>query len=64
MSQELSSSGSVGNLDLLVAFRTHYERFERAVGDVLLSPTDPTVLARLGDDLDEFAALANEVSIW
>lgn len=65
MSEELASnnSGSAGDLDLLAAFRTHYVQFEQAVRDVLLNPTDPTVLARLGDDLDEFAVLANEVNI-
>lgn len=48
--------------DLLGAFRTHYLRFEGAVREALLYPTDSTVLARLGDDLDEFASLAIAVS--
>jgi hypothetical protein len=48
--------------DLLGAFRTHYSRFEHAVREVMSNPTDSTVLARLGDDLDEFARLAIAVS--
>jgi hypothetical protein len=44
--------------DLLVAFRTVYHQFEQAIRDVLLNPTDSTILAQLGDDLDEFAVLA------
>lgn len=49
--------------ELLDAFRVHYTRFEHAVHEVLQNYTDSTVLARLGDDLDEFGALANEVSL-
>lgn len=48
--------------DLLAAFRIHYHRFEQAVIEALSNPTDSTVLARLGDDLDEFATLATQVS--
>jgi hypothetical protein len=48
--------------DLLSAFRMHYQRFEQAVQEVVLNPTDATVLARLGDDVDEFTTLVTEVS--
>lgn len=48
--------------DLLGAFRLHYNRFERAITDAHTNSTDPTVLARLGDDLDEFLALVTQVS--
>jgi hypothetical protein len=47
--------------DLLGAFHIHYSQFENAVREVMLYPTDSTVLTRLGDDLDEFASLAIEV---
>lgn len=47
---------------LLAAFRLHYRRFEQAVAEALINPTDSTVLARLGDDIDEFATLASQVS--
>ncbi|KAK7015615.1 hypothetical protein R3P38DRAFT_2462048, partial [Favolaschia claudopus] len=45
---------------LLNAFRTHYHRFAAAVTDLSTNPTDATVVARLGDDLDEFAAMVQE----
>ncbi|KAK6987992.1 hypothetical protein R3P38DRAFT_2778684 [Favolaschia claudopus] len=45
---------------LLNAFRTHYHRFAAAVTDLSTNPTDATVVARLGDDLDEFAAMAGK----
>jgi hypothetical protein len=48
--------------DLLSAFRIHYRRFEQAVQEAMVDPTDPTVLARLGDGIDEFATHVREVS--
>jgi hypothetical protein len=33
------------------------------VQEAVLNPTDTTVLARLGDDLDEFSTLISEVSV-
>lgn len=48
--------------DLLDAFRTHYLRFERLVTEATTHATDSTVLARLGDELDEYTNLVNEVS--
>ena len=47
---------------LLDAFRTHYHRFAAAVTSLATDPTDAIVIARLGDDLDEFAAIVQEVS--
>lgn len=49
--------------NLLAAFRTQYSRFELTIQDALLNPTDSTVLARLGDDLDEFAIMVAEVRL-
>ena len=39
----------------------HYQRFEQAVQEVVLNLTDATVLARLGDDIDEFTTLVTKV---
>lgn len=47
--------------DLLSAFRIHYHRFERAIQEASVNTTDSTVLARLGDDLDEFSHLVTTV---
>ena len=55
--------GLFGPHDLLSAFRIHYRRFEHAIQEASVNPTDSTVLARLGDDLDEFANLVIEVSL-
>ena len=50
------------NLDeLLGAFRTHYRRYEHLVLEATLNPTDSTVLARLGDEVDEYLTLLIEV---
>ncbi|KAJ7473885.1 hypothetical protein B0H11DRAFT_2429821 [Mycena galericulata] len=47
---------------LLDAFRTHYSRFQTTVTDITHNPTDAVVIARLGDDLDEFARMVHEHS--
>lgn len=47
--------------DLLNAFRAHYHRFTQVVHEAITSHADSTVLARLGDDLDEYLVLVNEV---
>lgn len=52
---------STQSIDLLQAFQTHYHRFEHVISSTLQNPTDSTVLARLGDDLDEFANMVTEV---
>ena len=49
---------------LLEAFREHYHRFSHTIGQACQNPTDSVVLSRIGDDLDEFLALANEVRIY
>ena len=56
------AANSTQSNDLLEAFRMHYHRFEHAITDTLQNPTDCTVLARLGDDLDEFTNMVIEVS--
>lgn len=47
--------------DLIAAFRTYYYQFVKSVEEVALSPTDSTVLNRLGDQLDEYRALVTQV---
>jgi hypothetical protein len=49
--------------DLLAAFREHYHRFTQAVNDTISNATDSIVLARLGDALDEYSGLVNEVCL-
>ncbi|KAF8184260.1 hypothetical protein K438DRAFT_1594782, partial [Mycena galopus ATCC 62051] len=48
--------------ELLDAFRSHFQRFQTLVTDVVQNPTDAVVIARLGDDLDEFADLVQQYS--
>ncbi|KAF7325542.1 hypothetical protein MKEN_00403600 [Mycena kentingensis (nom. inval.)] len=43
---------------LLQAFRTHHQRYEAAVHDLVQNPTDAVVIERLGDDLATFADMA------
>ena len=50
--------------DLLNAFRAHYHHFVNSIHDAVGSNTDPVVLARLGDDLDEYYSLVLEVSFF
>jgi hypothetical protein len=50
------------NTDILDAFRMHYRHYEASVHEALVNPTDSTVIGRLGDSLDEFFALVEEVS--
>lgn len=46
--------------DLVQAFQAHYQHFEQAIREAIEGSADSTVLARLGDDIDEY--LMNEVS--
>lgn len=46
---------------LLDAFRTHYHRFNTAIHSACGGQTDSVVLARLGDDIDQYLNLVNEV---
>jgi hypothetical protein len=47
--------------DLLAGFRTYFHRYSQAVQEAIQSTTDSTVLACLGDDLDEFSGLVAQV---
>ncbi|KAJ7228286.1 hypothetical protein GGX14DRAFT_296526, partial [Mycena pura] len=47
---------------LLNAFRIHYTRFQTQISELDGTTTDATVIARLGDDFDEFARLVEEYS--
>ncbi|KAJ7632351.1 hypothetical protein FB45DRAFT_866070 [Roridomyces roridus] len=50
------------DLPLVDAFRLHFNRFREAVSDIVQTPTDSVVIARLGDDLDEYAGLVRQNS--
>ena len=45
------------------AFRTNYHRLEHLVREAITNVTDSTIFARLGDELDEYLNLVNEVSL-
>lgn len=49
--------------DLITAFRVQYLTFTRAIEDVTTNDTDSFRLIRLGDDLDEFESIVDEVSL-
>jgi hypothetical protein len=46
---------------LLLQSRLHYNRFQDAVAAIIPAPTDAVVIARLGDDLDEYVQLVQQV---
>lgn len=49
---------------LLSEFRTRYHQYTNAVQEALTSSAlDSNVLARLGDDLDEFGRIVTQVCI-
>lgn len=48
--------------ELLDAFREHYRRYEASVRDAVANFADTVVLWRLGDDLEQYIVLVNEVS--
>ena len=48
-------------LDLIATFRTYYYQFVKSVEEAAQSPTDSTVLNRLGDRIDEYRALVTQV---
>ena len=50
--------------ELANAIRQHYHRFVASIRGVIEDNADSTVLVRLGDDLDEYLAIVNEVSKW
>jgi hypothetical protein len=67
MSQAATSASGIepepteNDTELLSAFRTHYYRFEQAVNEAKAVSADSNVLARLGDDLDEYSDLVTQV---
>ena len=58
----MDPAASNAELDLLDAFRFHYFRYETVVREAVTHATDSTVLARIGNDLDEYATILAEVS--
>ena len=60
---QLPLNSELNPLTLLDAFRLHYNRFETVIGEAITHPTDSSVLARIGDDLDEYATLVQEASL-
>lgn len=53
---------SDSNLDLLTEFRLRYHRFQLSIAEAVRTNVDSTILARLGDDLDEYQRLVIEAS--
>jgi hypothetical protein len=49
--------------DVITGFRAHYQKFDRLLADVLINPTDSFRLVRIGDDLEEFRLIVDEVSL-
>jgi hypothetical protein len=54
-------NGSMQSDNLLNAFRAQYQHFSIAIPSAIQSNADSVVLARLGDDLDEYYNLVQEV---
>ena len=50
-----------GPNELSDAFRTNYHHLERLVREAITNVTDSTIFVRLGDELDEYLNLVNEV---
>ncbi len=46
---------------LVSAFRSHFHHYSQAIHEAVQNSADSTVLARLGDDLDEFSQLVAQV---
>ena len=59
-----TETGGLSSEALLTAFRLHYHRFDRTIHEILAAPTDSVVLARLGDDVDEYSVIVNEVHYY
>jgi hypothetical protein len=47
--------------DLLEAFCQHYHQFESSIHNAVSNSADPQVLWWLGDDLDQYIHLVNQV---
>ncbi|KAI0055053.1 hypothetical protein BV25DRAFT_1766853, partial [Artomyces pyxidatus] len=45
---------------LLDGFRRHYHQFDSSIREAIASESDSTVIARLGDDLDQFGQLVTQ----
>ncbi|KAF8164424.1 hypothetical protein BJ912DRAFT_863836 [Pholiota molesta] len=56
-----ATNNSHAILSLLDAFRARYFRLECVIEEAMRSPTDSTVLERIGDDLMEYSSLLNDV---
>ncbi|KAF8886368.1 hypothetical protein BD779DRAFT_1611784 [Infundibulicybe gibba] len=63
MSNHPQPTGNPPLAELLNAFRAHYHHFDQEVQEAMAGSADPTVLARLGDDLDGYAALVREPQV-
>ncbi|KAJ6450642.1 hypothetical protein C8R45DRAFT_1057192 [Mycena sanguinolenta] len=61
---DVAQLGQFAREVLLNAFRTHYHRFETAVGEAVDNHSDAMVISRLGDDLDEFSRIVAEATIF
>ena len=60
----MSANEDISGLDLtelLDAFHVHYRCYEHLVQEATSNPTDSTILAHLGDELDMYLALVLEV---
>lgn len=63
MSENIEQPSEGAPATLLDAFRLYYQGLESSIADItsLGSGVDLVIVARLGDDIDEFAALFNQV---
>ena len=57
----MASLSEISQAELQAAFRTHYYHFVQSIDEAAARPADSTVLARLGDSLDEYLGLLNQV---
>lgn len=54
-------NGGMQRNELLNAFRAQYQHFVTAIPNAVQSSADPVVLARLGEDLNEYYDLTQQV---
>ncbi|KAJ7585759.1 hypothetical protein C8J56DRAFT_1053065 [Mycena floridula] len=45
---------------IVTTFRSHYQRFEQLVQEVMVHPTDSFRIIRIGEDIDEFQSIVRE----
>ena len=55
------ASSLADETDLVSAFQMHYYHFVQSTEEATLSPTNPTVLHCLGDQIDEYRTLVGQV---